>query len=450
VKFARHQKGCETEHKELTKHMNFMQNWGKFLVPEEGFQYGDLWQVLIVIILLCLCKRVFGKKYTLSAADDLSPKYWLKENLGFITHWLALVIIYCVFTLLSKIEVPVIRFFTYIGGTWILIGLSSSLFKERFWAQSAAAAAYLITGLFGLALVEDSVAFLSGLSFKLGSHSISAWTILAGILAFALTLWIGLALARIAESQVQLIPRLSPSLKVLISKIIRIILITVAVATAIGSIGIDLSAFAFLGGAIGIGLGFGLQKVVSNFVSGIILLMDNSIKPGDVIEIEGTYGWINNLRARYASVITRDGTEHLIPNEDLITQKVINWSFTDDLVRVRVPIGVSYKADPHHCIRLILAAAASTNRVLENPAPNCLLLGFGDNSLDLELRMWIADPSNGVGTVRSELLLKVWDTFKENAIEIPFPQRDLHIRSSEIPQVKRDKPDPDQTDHAKP
>ena len=423
--------------------MNFMQNWSNLLVPEEGFHYSDLWQVLIVIFLLWLCTRVFGKKYKVSDTDDLTPKDWVKQNLGFITQWFALLIIYLAFKFLIKLEVPVIRFFTYIGGAWILIGLTSSLLKKRFWAQPVAAVAYIISGFFGLALVEDSIALLSGLSFKLGSHSFSAWTVLAGILAFALTLWIGLALARIAESQIQLIPRLSPSLKVLISKIVRIILITVAVVTAIGSIGIDLSAFAFLGGAIGIGLGFGLQKVVSNFVSGIILLMDNSIKPGDVIEIEGTYGWINNLRARYASVITRDGTEHLIPNEDLITQKVINWSFTDDLVRVRVPIGVSYKADPHHCIRLILAVAASTNRVLDSPAPNCLLLGFGESSIDLELRMWIADPSNGVGAVRSELLLKVWDIFKENDIEIPYPQRDLHIRSSEILHVKRDNPDPE-------
>ena len=423
--------------------MNFIQSWGNFLVPEDGFHQSDLWQVLVVIILLWICSYIFGKKYKVAKTDNLTPKDWVKQNLSFITLWLVLLTIYLVFKLLIKLDVPVIRFFTYIGGAWILIGLATSLLKKRFWAESVAAVAYLISGFFGLAVVEDSIAFLSGLSFNLGNHSFSAWPVLAGILAFALTLWIGRALARIAESQIQLIPRLSPSLKVLISKIVRIILISVAVVTAIGSIGIDLSAFAFLGGAIGIGLGFGLQKVVSNFVSGIILLMDNSIKPGDVIEIEGTYGWINNLRARYASVITRDGTEHLIPNEDLITQKVINWSFTDDLVRVRVPIGVSYKADPHHCIQLILAAAASTNRVLDSPAPRCLLLGFGDSSIDLELRMWIADPTNGVGAVRSELLLKVWDTFKKNDIEIPDPQRDLHIRSSDISHVKRYNPDPE-------
>ena len=153
--------------------MNFMQNWGDFLVPKEGFHYNDFWQVLIVLMLLWLCARVFGKKYKVSDTGDLTPKDWIKQNLGFITHWLALLIIYFVFKLLIKLEVPVIRFFTYIGGAWILIGLGSSLLKKRFWAQSVAATAYIISGFFGLALVEDSIALLSGLSFKLGSHSLS-------------------------------------------------------------------------------------------------------------------------------------------------------------------------------------------------------------------------------------------------------------------------------------
>jgi small-conductance mechanosensitive channel len=236
---------------------------------------------------------------------------------------------------------------------------------------------------------------------------------------------------------------LSPSLRVLLVKIIRIIFIIAATMIALSSMGINLSSLTVLVGAIGLGLGFGLQKVVSNFVSGVILLLDNSIKPGDVIEIEGTYGWINNLHARYASVITRDGTEHLIPNEDLITQRVINWSFTDELVRMRVPIGVSYKSDPHECIRLILLAANGNERVLQDPAPVCLLKDFGDSSINFELRFWLADPANGISNVKSLILLRVWDIFKENNIEIPFPQRDLHLRSSDVDFVKRAAPDPE-------
>ncbi|MDP4693989.1 MAG: mechanosensitive ion channel, partial [Opitutales bacterium] len=373
--------------------MEFMQNWGNLLAPEGGFKVEDLWQVLVVLLLLGLCRRVFGQKYKKLDTDEFNPKFWIQKNIGFVAHWVALTVIYLFFAIIIGMDMPVLRFFTYLGGAWTVIGLVTSLLKERFWAQSVAAVGYLITGLFGLALVEDSIQLLDDLRFTMGGFTLSAWTILAGMIAFAFTLWISLAVARIAETQIQLIPRLSATLKVLIAKIVRILLITIAVVTAIGSIGIDLSAFAFLGGAIGIGLGFGLQKVVSNFVSGIILLMDNSIKPGDVVEIDGTYGWINNLRARYASVITRDGTEHLIPNEDLITQKVINWSFTDNLVRVRAAVGVSYKSDPHQCIQLILDAAKSVPRVLELPEPTCPLIGFGDSSVDLELRFWIADPS---------------------------------------------------------
>lgn len=422
--------------------MDFMDNWGKLLTPEGGFRYDDLWEVLLVLVLLSVCNRFLDNKIKTEDTDDYTPMFWLKRQADFIFQWFVLLATYLIGTYLFKADLAVIRFFVILEITWIVIGVLSSLLRDRFWAQSVAGVAYLITGLYGLALVDESISVLEGMQFKFGEFSVSVWTIIAGIIAFALTLWIGLALARVVETQIQRIPRMTPSLQVLTAKIIRILLISVAVVTAIGSIGIDLSAFAFLGGAIGIGLGFGLQKVVSNFVSGIILLMDNSIKPGDVIEIEGTYGWINNLRARYASVITRDGTEHLIPNEDLITQRVINWSFTDDLVRVRVPIGVSYGSDPHKCIELVLAAAISTNRVLKDPAPRCLLNGFGDSSVDLELRMWIADPSNGVGSVRSEVLLRIWDTFKENQIEIPFPQRDLHIRSSDVDLVKRDTPDP--------
>ena len=156
------------------------------------------------------------------------------------------------------------------------------------------------------------------------------------------------------------------------------------------------------------------------------------IKPGDVIEIEGTYGWINSLRARYASVITRDGKEHLIPNEDLITNRVINWSFSDRNVRVRVPVGISYDANPRDAIKLCLDSANASARTLQNPEPKCLVTGFGENSIDLELRFWIDDPSNGVGNIRSEVLLGIWDRFKENGVNIPFPQRDVRIIKGDL------------------
>tara|TARA_R110002094_G_scaffold16436_4_gene27975 strand:- start:2187 stop:2795 length:609 start_codon:yes stop_codon:yes gene_type:complete len=194
--------------------------------------------------------------------------------------------------------------------------------------------------------------------------------------------------------------------------------------------GIDLTALAVFGGAIGVGLGFGLQKVVSNFISGVILLLDKSIKPGDVIEISDTYGRINKLAARYTSVISRDGREHLVPNEDIITQTVINWTFSDQKVRRHLPVNVSYNCDIEVAMQLMMDAATESPRVIKNPEPRVLIKGFGDNGIDLELRMWIRDSENGVSNIASEVYLAIWHKFNAEGVEFPYPQRDIHIVSN--------------------
>ncbi len=421
--------------------MVLSEKWLNFMLPQEGFSFGDLWQIGLLLAAVFACAHWFSRKYDSEA--KASPLQWLRQNTSFLALWAGVTLVYVVLKPGLGIAVPVFQFFAFLGSIWIIIGLVSSLIRDRFCADSIAGMLYLATAFLTLSQLDIGIRFLKEINFKVGNLEISAWGVMTGIVAFIFTLWISLALARIIETQIQQVPRISASLKVLIVKIVRILFISVASLVALQSMGINLSALTVLSGAIGLGLGFGLQKVVSNFVSGIILLTDNSIKPGDVIEIDGTYGWINNLRARYASVITRDGTEHLIPNEDLITQRVINWSFTSKLVRIRVPIGVAYGADPHQCIQLIKEAASSIDRVLKNPEPACLLKGFGDSSVDLELRFWLADPSNGVANVKSEVLLKVWDTFKAHKIEIPYPQRDLHIRSSEVSSVTFAQPDPE-------
>ncbi|MCK5099860.1 MAG: mechanosensitive ion channel, partial [Desulfobacteraceae bacterium] len=224
-------------------------------------------------------------------------------------------------------------------------------------------------------------------------------------------------------------PELTGSTAVLLVKTARVTIYTIIILVALNSTGIELTTLTVFGGALGVGIGFGLQKVVSNFISGIILLLDKSIKPGDVIEIDDVYGYISKLQSRYVSVVIRDGSEHLIPNEDLITQKVINWSFSDTKIRIKVPIGISYDSDPHHVMELIMSSIKGMTRILSDPEPACLLRGFGDSSVDLELRFWIKDPENGVENIKSEVLLNVWDTFKDNNIVIPFPQRDVHLQA---------------------
>jgi len=230
-----------------------------------------------------------------------------------------------------------------------------------------------------------------------------------------------------ADARIRAIDDLAPSMKVLVSKMARALLIVIALLWGLNIIGVELTAFAVFSGAIGLGIGFGLQKVVSNLISGFILLADKSIKPGDVISVEDTYGRISQLAARYVSVVARDGREFLIPNEDLITNKVVNWSFSSELVRLDVHFGVSYKADPHQVRPLACEAAGSQDRVVSQPAPVCHITGFGDSSVDYILRFWITDPTGGLTNIRGNVYLALWDAFQEAGISIPFPQREVRM-----------------------
>jgi small-conductance mechanosensitive channel len=263
-----------------------------------------------------------------------------------------------------------------------------------------------------------------------------------GAVTLALFLWLASTFARVLETRLNRLSELTPAMQVLTLKLVRFALITLAVVLALGSVGIDLTALAVFSGAVGVGIGLGLQKVVSNLVSGVILLVDRSIKPGDVIEIGDTYGWITSLNARYVSLATRDGKELLIPNEDLITGRVTNWSYSSDLIRQHVIVGVSYGSDVHLAVRLAVEAAVAVTRVLDVPDPACLLKEFGDSALILELRFWIRDPANGTANVRSEVMLRIWDLFREHGIEFPFPQRELTLRNPEaVAEALLDRPE---------
>jgi small-conductance mechanosensitive channel len=205
---------------------------------------------------------------------------------------------------------------------------------------------------------------------------------------------------------------------------------TLALLIALDSVGIDFQYLLVFSGAVGLGLGLGLQKVVANLVSGYILLIDNSIRPGDVIEVEGVYGWIESLNARYISMITRDGTAYLVPNEQLMSNMVINWSFSEKGLRLKIPVGISYGSDVRRAMELMVEVAEKFPRILKDPEPAARLIRFGDNSVDLELRAWIKDPQRGVVNIKSEIQLAIWDAFHENHIDFPFPQRDLHLKTA--------------------
>lgn len=319
---------------------------------------------------------------------------------------------------------------------WIVIRFASNLIRNPTLSRSFATLAWVLAALNIVGLLAPLVERLKGLNIGLGQTSLNAYSVIMGIAAAIFFLWVASLLGRAAEAQLNRSHGLEPSLQVLFAKIARFVLTIIAILLALSTAGIDLTAFAVFSGALGVGLGFGLQKVVSNFMSGIILLLDRSVKPGDVIELGETYGWINKLAARYTSVVTRDGTEFLIPNEDMITQQVINWSHSDRNVRRKIPVQVSYSSDVELAMKLMLEAADNTPRVLSNPKPNCLLRGFGSDGVDLELRMWIDDPYNGLSNVASKVNLEIWRLFRENGIEFPFPQRDLHIHPETLEKLK--------------
>ena len=225
-------------------------------------------------------------------------------------------------------------------------------------------------------------------------------------------------------------------MQVLGVKALQFFLYTAVFFLGLKALGIDLTGLTFLSGAIGIGIGFGLQKVVSNLVSGIIILVDKSVKPGDVISLGDTFGWINALGARYVSVVTRDGREYLIPNEDLITGQVVNWSHSNNLVRLEIFFGTAYGDDPHKVRDLASEAAKSVDRVLASRAPICHVVGFGDSTVDYVLRFWINDPTAGLTNIRGQVYLALWDIFQANDVSFPFPQREVRLLDGGVPVPK--------------
>jgi len=317
-----------------------------------------------------------------------------------------------------------------LAGSWLAISVISHVIRSRTVRTLFAWLAWIYVAAAVLGVVDDAAAVLDGAGFDVGDGRISVLTVLKTGLVLGLLVWAAYAAGNFLDRRIQQIDELTPSLRVLLGKIVRIGLVFIAGLVTLQSFDIDLTALTVLSGAVGVGIGFGLQKVVSNFISGIIILLDQSIKPGDTISLGDTFGWIRELRARFVSVVTRDGREFLIPNEDFITREVINWSFSDKYVRLDVNFGVAYDSNPHDVIRLAIEAAGSVDRVDNTrKTPVCWMTEFGDSALNFKLRFWIDDPQQGLTNIRGKVLLALWDIFKENGIEIPFPHREVIFRN---------------------
>lgn len=309
-----------------------------------------------------------------------------------------------------------------------LISIASRIIRNRSIARLMEWIGWIIVTLALLGLLPETMALLDSMALHISNVRISVLTLLQGIVVLTGLIWFASTASRIVDQRLATLEDFTPSMRVLAGKLVRFSLMVLAIILGLGAIGVDFTALTLISGAVGLGVGFGLQKVISNLVSGVILLMDKSIKPGDVITVGDTFGWITSLHARYASVTMRDGREILIPNEDLITQQVQNWSFQDPYVRLDIHFGVSYKSDPHLVKKIAAEAAAKHKRVLSRFPAVCHITGFGDSSIDFILRFYIGDPKNGLTNIRGDIFLLLWDTLKEHGIEIPFPQRDVMIK----------------------
>ena len=345
-------------------------------------------------------------------------------------HWIILaLILYALAGAIREITWPsrsyIIQLAANLTAAWAAISILSRTIRDRTLAQAVALMAWAVFLVWILGYLDDTARLLDSAALETGNMRISLLAVLKAVFGTIVLIWFATVAGEFFENRLRAISDLTPGYRVLIAKFIRAVLVVMAVLIAISTAGIDLTALAVFSGALGLGIGFGLQKVASNLVSGFIILGDKSIKPGDVISLGDKFGWIERLRARYVSVITRDGVEHLIPNETFITEPIVNWSFSNRQVRLEIRFGTSYKDNPHEVRRIAINKIGEIDRVLQSPEPVCHVTAFGESGIDYVLRFWVQDPENGVTNISGAAYLALWDAFQEHNISIPYPHRQI-------------------------
>ncbi len=407
------------------------------LIVTPGWRQYQLLIILLLWALALLLKFLTQSKWDSWARSRTGWPKWRLRILVQLMRRLALLyfilLSWAIYLIMQQLTWPsrsyIIGVIATLAAAWLAIALVARLVQNRTLRRIFKWAMWIYATLVALNLTDDVAGFLDGVAISIGDLHISALGILKATLLIGILLTLARIGTRAAERALQSNDDITPSMQVLLSKGIQVLLYGAVFMAAIRTLGFDLTGIALLSGAIGVGIGFGLQKVVSNLISGIIILMDRSIKPGDVISLGDTFGWINSLGARYVSVVTRDGREYLIPNEDLITNQVVNWSHSDRFVRLDLDFGTSYDDDPHKVRATAIRAVKAVARVLSGGKhePVCHITGFGDSSVDYVLRFWISDPTKGLTNIRGNVYLALWDAFKEEGISIPFPQREIRL-----------------------
>jgi small-conductance mechanosensitive channel len=315
---------------------------------------------------------------------------------------------------------------------WLIIRLVTSVIRNSTLVRLVSLSAWLVAALSIVGQLDPVIEALDSVAIVLGGLRLTPLLLIKlGVLLIA-ALWLTNITSNFVESRITQSSDLTPSLQVLLVKMIRVGLMVFAVAVVLSAVGINLSALAIFSGAAGVGIGFGLQKIVANFISGIILLVDKSVKPGDLVTIGDSSGRISAMKTRYISVAAGDGREFLIPNEDLVTQKVTNWTYTDKNTLVKVLFGTNYDADPRLVCKLAIETAAGAPRALKNKPPNCILTEFAESGMKFSLTFWIADP-DGMDNVKSDVMLALWETFRRENIKVAYPVREILVRGGALP-----------------
>jgi small-conductance mechanosensitive channel len=398
-----------------------------------------VWQILIVVASLLAAWSVNGllRTYVIHHAGErwkagieginrilfpLTSLVLIYFGELVLSHWQATPILHVVGILLGAMAV--IRLFVYAlryifaPGTWV-----------RAMENVIATLVWLVLALYLSGLLPGILATLDGIRFGVGENPMTLLLILQSILTVLITLIVVLWISRVLENKLMRAQHIQMNVRVVLTKLIRVVLSVLAVLIALSAVGFDITLLSVFGGALGVGLGFGLQKIASNYVSGFIILLDKSVHLGDVVTVDSHYGVVSDMRTRYMVLRKLDGTEVVIPNETLITDIVINHTSSDNRARVQLPIQISYDSPLEAAMQLMCEVALTNPRVLRDPSPNVQILSFGESGIDLTLNIWIADPEKGSGGLKSDLYLEIWRGFQQRSISIPFPQREIRILS---------------------
>lgn len=411
------------------------------LTPSSLFQLAAI--AVLVLLAWWFGRRVRNTEWAKLALVQSGIQARVTEALAIVSPHLAAVVLIASFggalhalTLESNLVdlaitlsglLLLIRFVVYV----VRVSLGN---RTKGWGNIITFAVWGLLAVHVLGWFDPLVQAFDSVGINAGSRRITLWSVIKVLFTVGAFILVAVWMARWIERRLMSMQGLALSMRIGIAKFSQAFLIGLSVLLGLNAAGLDLTTLNIFTGALGIGLGFGLQAIAANFVSGFVLLMDRSIKPGDVISFTGTtgtstegFGWVQELRGRYVVVRDRDGVETLVPNQNLITSPVINWSYTDPRVRLKLPVRVSYKSDPEKALELMLKAAEDHPRILSDPKPVSRMMGFNDYGFDLELRFWIADPQEGVNNVRSDANRAIWRLFKEHGIIVPIAQREVVV-----------------------